>query len=374
MSEFTIKPKNTDSVMNDENDISRDLGGYESEIRSIGSSLGFKIAAEYNLRRRINSAADRVNEHQRVTYRLYSALRDAVNVYERAENAIIGESNPSMGKLENTVGNPGSGAGGGSMGGRADGDDNDDGFDWSFRNGNVSKHTEIGGVDVGYDVEGNLLHVTAEGKVTSEWDIEKGEVSAKVGGKVGFSAADGEISGNIGYLQGNAKGSLLNAEAEGALGLSLFSGGVFAPALYAEASAKANVASGKASAQFGSDENNVHAKAKGALLGAEAKAKAQVGTIVDEDGNVKYGAAAEVGAEAYLAQGSIGGGFNLFGIEVDVTVEGKAGGAGVKAGAELTTGAAEGEIGLGFGLGVGLKVEIDWTGFKWPWTGFKWPW
>ena len=370
MSEFTIKPKNTLPVLENESSIFRDLSSYEGEIRSIGSSLGFKIATEYNLHRRINSAADRVNEHQRATYRLYSALQDAVNAYERAENAIIGESNPSMRKLENTAGNSGSGAGGVSMGGRADGndgDDNDDGFNWSFRNGNVSKHTEIGGVDVGYDAEGHLLHVTAEGKVTSEWDMEENEVGTELNGKVGVSIVDGEISGNIGYLQGSAEGSLLNAEVKGALGLSLFSGGVLAPALYAEASAKANVASGEASAQFGTDEYNVHGKAKGTLLGAEATAKAQAGVIVDDKGNVKYGVAAEAGAEAYLAEGSIGGGFNLFGIEFNATVEGKAGGAGVKAGAELTTGAVEGEIGLGLGLGVGLKIGIDWTGFKWPW-------
>lgn len=48
MAKFTVKPKNAVSAIDVENNIASELSGFESEIRSISNSLGFKIAAEYN--------------------------------------------------------------------------------------------------------------------------------------------------------------------------------------------------------------------------------------------------------------------------------------------------------------------------------------
>ena len=58
MAQFTVKPKNASAIIEAENSVARDLNGFEGDIRSISSSLGFKIAAEYNLRNRLNGAAE----------------------------------------------------------------------------------------------------------------------------------------------------------------------------------------------------------------------------------------------------------------------------------------------------------------------------
>ena len=168
------------------------------------------------------------------------------------------------------------------------------------------------------------------------------------------------------------EGSLVNASVDGAIGLSLFSNGTFEPSVYANVSAKANVAEGKVSSQFGTNEFNYHTEAKGSVLGAKAEAGVQAGKIMNEDGTYKYGVSAKAGAEAYVAEGSVSGGFTLFGIKFDASVSGKAGGAGASIGGEATTSSAEGEIGLGLGLGLGLKVKVDWSGFKWPSLKFPW--
>lgn len=246
-------------------------------------------------------------------------------------------------------------------------DGSDKKISWSFLGGAGSSHTETGGMDVGYDGKYHVGHFQAKGTSSASWDIEKGDVKAGVKGNASFSLVDGEVSGNIGYAKGTLGGSVGNVGAEGSVGLSLFSGGQFAPAIYGSAKAEANVAEGKVSGQLGTDEYNVHVAAEGTLLGAEAEAKFQAGRIVKEDGTVKYGVEGKVGAEAYVAKGSIKGGFTLFGVKIDASVEGKAGGAGAKAGGEVTNSTAEGELGLGLGLGLGVKVKIDWTNFKWPW-------
>ncbi|MDY3888667.1 MAG: hypothetical protein SOZ17_05630, partial [Agathobacter sp.] len=72
-----------------------------------------------------------------------------------------------------------------------------------------------------------------------------------------------------------------------------------------------------------------------------------------------WGANANVSAEAYLATGSVKGGFSIFGFDIDIAVEGKAGGAGVEAGAKITTDEIRGKIGAGLGLGVGLEIGIS---------------
>ena len=68
-----------------------------------------------------------------------------------------------------------------------------------------------------------------------------------------------------------------------------------------------------------------------------------------------------------MAEGKVSGGITVFGVKIDLSVSGKAGGAGAKASAKVGTEAVEGELGLGLGLGLGIKGKIDWTGFKLPW-------
>ena len=245
-------------------------------------------------------------------------------------------------------------------------------FSWSLFGDKFSSHINVNGMDIGADGEYHIGHVKASGKIGSEWDTEKGNMKAEASGMAGVSAIDGKISVNTGPLKGMLEGSLVNASVDGAIGLSLFSNGTFEPSVYANVSAKANVAEGKVSSQFVTNEFNYHTEAKGSVLGAKAEAGVQAGKIMNEDGTYKYGVSAKAGAEAYVAEGSVSGGFTLFGIKFDASVSGKAGGAGASIGGEATTSSAEGEIGLGLGLGLGLKVKVDWSGFKWPSLKFPW--
>ena len=106
--------------------------------------------------------------------------------------------------------------------------------------------------------------------------------------------------------------------------------------------------------------------AEGTVLGAEAELSGGAGMITykDETTGKTRTELGKAGAEAYLAEGSISGGFTIFGIEVDVGASGKAGGAGVEAGGRVTTGGISGEIGAGLGLGLGLELSIDWSDFS----------
>lgn len=247
------------------------------------------------------------------------------------------------------------------------------GVSWSVTGGSAKWGTNFHGMDLKTEGEYHLGHFKTSGSTSASWKMDdtekKGEwdVKAEANGEAGFSLADGKISGSAGMAKGTVEASIGNLGVAGSVGFSLVSDGKFAPSVYGKVSAEANAAKGNISGQIGSEEYNVHGKAEGTLLKAEAKAEIQAGRIVDEKGNVKYGVSAKAGGEAYVAEGSVSGGLTLFGIKFEGSVTGKAGGAGAKAGGEVTSGAAEGEVGLGLGLGVGLKVKIDWTGFKWPW-------
>lgn len=245
-----------------------------------------------------------------------------------------------------------------------------DGIDVAFNSGKISQHVNVIGTDVGYDGEYHIGHLKTTGSTEASWDRDKGNVKAEANGKLSFSGIDGKISGNIGIVKGTLEASAVNASVQGAVGMSLFSDNKFTPAIYGEVKGKASVAEGAAAGQIGTDNYNVHAKAKGTWLGAEAEAKFSAGKIIEEKEGVKYvkyGVSGKVGAEAYAARGSVSGGFTLFGIKFDASIEGKAGGGGAKVGGEATSGAVEGELGLGLGVGLGLKFKVDWTGFKWPW-------
>ena len=149
----------------------------------------------------------------------------------------------------------------------------------------------------------------------------------------------------------------------------MYKDGKFSPTLDAKLKAEAAAAKGSAEAKVGTDEINGHIKGSGTLLGAEAEASGSVGKITYKDettGQTKteLGAKGKVGAEAYLAQGKVSGGFTIFGIKIDAGVTGKAGGAGVSAEGKVTTGGVSGKIGAGLGLGAGVEISIDWSNFS----------
>ncbi len=239
--------------------------------------------------------------------------------------------------------------------------------------GNGETNGFLGFIDAKYSGAYHILHFTESGKGGAEWNPEKGNMYASAQGKFAFSAIDAKGDINFwGIHKGTGEIKVGNVEATGDIGASLFQDNKFAPALYAKLKAAANVAQGSAEGQIGTDQYNVHLKGEGTVLGAEASAEGNVGRITTEEGTVRWGAKGKVAAEAYAAQGTVSGGFTIFGIRVDASVTGKAGGAGASAGGEITTGGVEGEVGLGLGVGAGVKIRVDWSKFKMP--KFKWPW
>ncbi len=222
------------------------------------------------------------------------------------------------------------------------------------------------GVNGRTEVSGDVLQVTAETSLKSGWDLEKGMVGITGSVGVGVKALTGKIENSIGLFKQEMGIDVGSANAKGELGFTLFEDGRLRPQIKLSGKAEAEVLSANINNSFGTDTNNVHVGANGSVLGANANAGVQVGVIKESVNGVettKFGVKGEVGAEAYVAQGEVKGGFTIFGIDVDLSVEGKVGGAGASAGAEVTTGGVGASLDLGLGLGAGVNINVDWSDF-----------
>ena len=265
-------------------------------------------------------------------------------LYENADNCIAGIEKSSV-DSSNGHGMAGSAfGGGGEAGGRGD-----DG--WSLMSANVSASSGI----VSASLSLKFLEADAEAGLKSEWDIDEGEVWAGASAKAGVTLLQLKGENSIGLLHSETEINVGRAEAEGKLGASLMKDGRFDPSIDAKVKAEAVGLEGKAEVSLGNDEYDVHASADGKVGYASAEAEFKAGTD---------GITVSAGAEAYAAKGELKGGFTLFGIKVDASIEGKAGGAGVGASADVGQTSAEGYIGAGLLLGAGVKIKIDWKNFK----------
>lgn len=104
MAQFSVKKNNIDSVIDAERKLAGELNSLEDEIRSIGNSLSFKVAAKANIRNRLSSAANSVSAHRSAMNNMRSALQDTVNTYERTEDTILGNLNVGNAKAQNASG------------------------------------------------------------------------------------------------------------------------------------------------------------------------------------------------------------------------------------------------------------------------------
>ncbi|MBQ4569180.1 MAG: hypothetical protein IJA62_03915 [Ruminococcus sp.] len=212
----------------------------------------------------------------------------------------------------------------------------------------------------------NISGSTGYGLTTDEnGNIESLGITAE--GEISANLAQGSLTGTIGLLTGTASGQVGSVSVRGETGLTIFEDGNFVPALYANLRASASLLSGAAGLTFGNEIASGYANANGEVLSAEAYANGAVGAIriEDENGNVttQYGVQGKVGAEAYVAQGTLSGGFELFGVRFNGSVTGSVGGAGVSAGGSITTGGVSGTLGAGLGAGGNVSFSIDWSGF-----------
>lgn len=350
-----------------------------------------KIKNRSNISGRMNSISTQFTSLESKLSRIMTTVQSSVNRYTNTDVRIESMKRNMIGNVGVKIASHGMGywssffdskdkeeinkhdvpAGEGGYGGEfRDGDEEDRNklFEDSVYSAGVASTGSIAGMDVSGKAEVDALGASVTAEKSAEWDIT--EKNAKIGTsiKAEVYGVKGEAEGNIGYLNGKVSGTVGKVGATGEVGISLYEDGKLSPAITAELKVEAKAAEGEAEAKIGSEEHNVHVNAKGSFLGAEAGLEVGAGkiTYTDDDGKQisAIGVKAEAGAEAYVAEGTVSGGFTLFGIEVDVGVTGKAGGAGAKAGGRVTTGGASGEVGLGLGLGVGVKIDIDWSNFK----------
>lgn len=375
MSEFRADVQKMHDVSVKSRHIAKKTKDYGEQIGAVGGSLSFEIASKNRIRQRLNQICDRVRESGGKIERTSNVLDEAAVLVEVNEVKLAGVGafatliHDSLSDLFHGTNNSGSEP---SFLEKLFGD----GFSGAVLSGAV---TSSCGPAV-FSAAGDLLGYSATGSFTSgvkwkdndkdgKYELDKIsliEAEAKVEGHLAHGKAGVETE----HFSASAEGTLGQVAAAGAVGLSIVSDGKFQPQLYAEAKASAKAVEGKAKAEFGNDTIKGNLGAKGSLLGAEAKAKGAVGVIkeIEEDGTATYkaGIQGEVKAGAYLAEGEVSGGFELFGIKITGTLGGKAGGVGASAKASVTTGGIEGKVGLGLIFGAEVGIKIDWTGFKWP--------
>lgn len=355
--------------------ISKKLQKAVNGIDSTTGKLG-KIASNYpSLKTTLKNCATNVSTLKQKTDSLYSSLELLTVKYEKTEQNVVdnlgGESHTNTIEENGTMGSPAS-------------ESDESGKKEKSKSiarlaGTVGTTGAIGGIGVCGSASGELFgasYNTEKYQAKVQW--KQGEDKAWSSKELGVRAsnegeahiAKGSIAGTIGYLSGKASGSVGKVSGKGSVGANLFKDGKLSPQLYLEGSLKGTVAEGKGEAAFGTENTNVHANAKGEVLTGEVKGDVQLGRITYEKNGKKIqatGVKAEVGAEAYVATGSLSGGFTIFGIDIDIGVSGKAGGVGGKMGGYATTGGVKGTFSAGLGVGAGIDISIDWSNFNLGW-------
>ncbi len=413
MSEFKVSIRDLNATISEYGSLSSLLSQASQSVSGVKRSLQLQIAQRERINARLTACAGSLSGYRDSVNRLRAAGETVISLYQSTEEKLAGEGSgspfskfledlglpdvvdritellrdfyknprlpgfPSLGDLVGAI----AGAAAGYVGATLNGGESKKGFGFgsplegSALNGEIGMEGEILGFSAGGSASGSLLNgsLKMKGVLGAKFDEKSGELD-ELGVGVGIKGeghlASGKLEGHIGYAKGEVEGNVGNISASGEIGATLYEDGKLQPQIKAELKGEVSAAEGSAELQFGSDDFNRHVKASGKVLGAEAGVKGGVGFIEDKDGKKVFGVQAEASAEAYLAEGEVSGGITLFGIKIDASISGKAGGAGVKAGGSATASGVSGEIGAGLGLGLGLKLSIDWSDFKLP----KWPW
>lgn len=404
MEEFKVTVKRLQNSGNEIAGMAADIRNMESAVRTVRTNLRSKIVREEEIGRRLKDITDAMEQ---IDSRLTQYGNKAVTIgdlYSQTEQRIVGASVETVSKTAEAgagiiggviagggaggamTDGGGTGGGGGASGGRGpvEAEDGESDNEIAWIKGKKEKDGKIFGVDSHGEITGELGGASYEKKLETglQWKEEIDEngnkkmvlsdvalLTAGIAGEAHL--AKGSASGNIGLANGEINGTVGKVSAEGSVTAALVKDGKLAPQLDAKAEVSAVGAEGDAKVSVGTENNNVHAKAEGKAGVAEASAEVGIGNITYEKENGEtqtgYGVKGEVGAEAYVAEGKVSGGINIFGIQIDAGIGGKIGGAGASAGGYATTGGVGGSVSLGFLAGVELDLNIDWSGFKWGW-------
>lgn len=369
MSVLAVKTGVMNQCASSEQDIAKRISSISGEIDNIRQNLSFNIRARANINSQLITLKKVCQANASHVASLQSVLKDAVTAYTQAEKNACSLADGVAAAAAST-----------GAAASAKSKQSDESIfkrilkdDWKIEGAVLAGSKTVSGSILGFDstgtAEGDLVGGSIKTKSQAKWKLEKGEAGIEKSIEAEGHLAKGKLKGNIGLLGGEVSGTVGSVGATGKVGATLFKDGKFSPTLDAKLKAEAAAVKGSAEGKIGTDEHNAHIKGSGTLLGAEAEASGSVGKITYKDettGQTKteIGAKGKVGAEAYLAQGKVSGGFTIFGINIDAGIQGKAGGAGVTAEGKVTTGGVSGKIGAGLGLGAGLEISIDWSNFS----------
>lgn len=345
------------------------------QVNTTKRQIQWQIRMQMDITSRLNCSIDRMKTMSSSVGKMSSVLDHAANQYRKTEFLnLLGGAVPAMvldwTGIPKIIGGTSSSGGGGR------------GTDKLWESAILSGAGTIAGTIFGLNASGTASYEVIGGSVdtfgNAKWNLEKGELGAQGGIKADGYVLEGSAEGGIGGLHGSVKGEILTGSVSGGVGASLMKDGVFAPSLQGKVKAEGSVAHGEGEVHFGSDENNLHVNTEGDVLHGEVEGKAGIGVLTQEnaDGSVEtvVGAEAKVSAEGYVFSGEVSGGFSIFGIKFDASVEGNALGAGFEAGGSVTTNGISGNIGAGLGLGAGIEISIDWSDFHLPDWDSIFPW
>lgn len=360
----------------------------KSYFNSTQRQVDGRVLNRNNLGNRMLSVSSQLSSIENRIISIKNMVEKGANNYYNTDVRVTGMKNALTGKISGLgiIGLVLSTTGGSEMSKQAsnktqvdDKDGADSAFkkvlkdDWKIEGAVLGGKATIEGSVLGFDssgsAEGDVIGGSIKTKSSAKWNPKKGDAGIEKSVEAEGHLAKGKLKGNIGLVGGEVSGTVGTVGATGKIGATLYKDGKFSPTLDAKLKAEAAAVKGSAAAKIGTDEINGHIKGSGTLLGAEAEAGGSIGVIKTLDENTKevkteYGVKGKVGAEAYLAQGKVSGGFTILGIKIDAGVTGKAGGAGVSVEGKVTTGGASGKIGAGLGLGAGVEISIDWSNFS----------
>ncbi len=330
MNEFSVKIAGVNQATHSEDELYNLMIDSNDLIHSARTNLRWKVAAEAGIAKRIAETERKSIECANGMYSMRKAIEAVENRYCLTENKLIGK------ELKISI------EGGASA---------------KVANGIplYSKSAE----DDSWSADVVALKSSAAAGATYSFVANKDGIDGNfhAGAECHFSGVEAfaQYGNDKGMISTNA--GLLNADAEANADVDFHckNGRLYGEAS-AEASAAVSVARASISGQYGDSDMNVHAKADGELLGADAEAKA--GIKVNENGTFRAEAKAE--AEAYIAKGEVTAGFEFWGIKVDATGEAMVG-VQAEAGGSIGNDSASFDVGLG---PLGLNVNIDCSGFS----------
>ncbi len=204
-----------------------------------------------------------------------------------------------------------------------------------------------------------VLDVSTKSDIKSNWNIKEGDfgTNIEISGDVKGTSLKSEKQ--FGIFSSETEIEAMAVTASGGICCALFDDKKFVPGVGVKGKVGGSVLSGKQKYKVGTDDVNAQVTAKGSLLSADAEGKVIVGAV-NNGKKYEFGVEAKGEAGAYLAKGEVKGDFEIFGIKIGASAEGKIG-AGIEGSAKLTSSGAKIGAGAAVLIGGGVELEIDWS-------------